>query len=106
MPRGDGTGPVGAGPMSGRGAGLCSGYRGAGLGGGAPWCGMGRGLGRGARRGLAGGGFGWRAAAGQIPVAPLTPAEQGRVLKEEKAFLERRLEAVEGRLKELDDGDK
>lgn len=26
MPRGDGTGPMGAGPMTGRAAGLCSGY--------------------------------------------------------------------------------
>lgn len=26
MPRGDGTGPVGAGPMTGRGAGFCAGY--------------------------------------------------------------------------------
>lgn len=26
MPRGDGTGPAGAGPMSGRGAGYCAGY--------------------------------------------------------------------------------
>ena len=27
MPRGDGTGPVGMGPMTGRAAGLCAGYR-------------------------------------------------------------------------------
>ena len=26
MPRGDGTGPLGAGPMTGRGAGYCTGY--------------------------------------------------------------------------------
>jgi hypothetical protein len=40
MPRGDGTGPFGQGPMTGRGAGYCvgSGYVGA-----ANWCGGGRG---------------------------------------------------------------
>lgn len=27
MPRGDGTGPAGMGPMTGRGAGFCAGYR-------------------------------------------------------------------------------
>jgi hypothetical protein len=62
MPRGDGTGPMGAGPMTGRGAGYCAGYGMPGYAGGAPWCGYGygygRGLGRG--RGFGGGGRGWR----------------------------------------------
>lgn len=62
MPGGDRTGPWGAGPMTGRGAGFCAGYgmpgymnpipgRGAGFGGG-----RGRGMGR----GFGGGGRGWR----------------------------------------------
>jgi len=64
MPRGDRTGPAGAGPMTGRGAGLCTGNampgylnpvagRGFGMG-------MGMGMGRG--RGAWGGGFGGRGA--------------------------------------------
>ncbi|MBI9077944.1 MAG: DUF5320 domain-containing protein [Desulfatibacillum sp.] len=55
MPRGDGTGPMGAGPMSGRGAGFCGqGLRGTGRG-----LGMGRGMGygMGSGRGLGNGRF-------------------------------------------------
>jgi len=44
MPRGDGTGPMGMGPMSGRGMGFCAGYQ-------AP--------------GYAGTGFGWRCGGGR-----------------------------------------
>ncbi len=64
MPAGDGTGPMGMGPMTGRAAGYCAGYgapgfanpafgRGLGLG----W---GRGRGYGLGRGWRGGGRGWR----------------------------------------------
>ena len=68
MPGGDGTGPMGAGPMTGRAAGYCAGYavpgftnpvpgRGFGFGGGRGW---GRGGGRGFGWGRGGGrGFGW-----------------------------------------------
>jgi hypothetical protein len=73
MPRGDGTGPAGMGPMTGRGAGFCAGYgapgfanaprggRGYGMG-----YGYGRGFGPGFGRGLGfgrgwGRGFGWQA---------------------------------------------
>ncbi len=54
MPRGDRTGPMGMGPMSGRGLGYCAGY-------GTPgyvqgWGGFGRGRGRGFGRGM---GRGW-----------------------------------------------
>jgi hypothetical protein len=77
MPRGDGTGPGGMGPMTGRAAGFCAGYaapgyasswggRGAGygLGRGAGW---GRGMGRG-WRGYGGAGYGYAA-----PVYPAAP---------------------------------
>ncbi|MEA2031609.1 MAG: DUF5320 domain-containing protein [candidate division Zixibacteria bacterium] len=72
MPRGDRTGPMGAGVMTGRGAGLCAGYdvpgymnqsagrgfgRGFGYGGGH---GFGRGMGGGFGHGFQGGGRGWR----------------------------------------------
>jgi hypothetical protein len=52
MPRGDGTGPVGMGPMTGRGAGFCAGYSGPGYmnaAGGRGYWGRGRGGGRGWR---------------------------------------------------------
>jgi len=52
MPRGDGTGPFGAGPMTGRAAGYCAGYGVPGYVNPVP----GRGLGR----GFWGGGRGWR----------------------------------------------
>ncbi|KPJ60646.1 MAG: hypothetical protein AMJ46_05120 [Latescibacteria bacterium DG_63] len=67
MPRGDRTGPLGAGPMTGRAAGLCAGYPTPGymnpIGGG--WFGRGRGWFGGGRggwggRGWGGGGRGWR----------------------------------------------
>ena len=79
MPRGDGTGPMGMGPMTGRAAGYCAGYPVPGFmnptpGGG--FGGMGRGWGRG--RGFGRGG-GWRAgygaaAYGPYAGAPYTPA--------------------------------
>ncbi|NLB34585.1 MAG: DUF5320 domain-containing protein [Elusimicrobia bacterium] len=66
MPRGDRMGPMGQGPMTGRGAGYCAGYPSPGFmnvgpGGGGPGYGRGFGAGRGfgGRRGFrAGGGFG------------------------------------------------
>jgi len=70
MPRGDGTGPAGMGPMTGRAAGYCAGYGAPGFASSA-W-GRGYGFGRGLGRGFAPGwgrgggrgfgrGFGWRA---------------------------------------------
>ena len=57
MPGRDGTGPMGMGPMTGRGAGVCSGYaqagnyrQGRGAGAAWAWYGMGRGMGRGRGR--------------------------------------------------------
>ena len=96
MPRGDGTGPMGMGPMTGRAAGYCAGYpvpgfmnaipgrgywgRGIGFGRGRAVRGYGRGLGRGGgfgggRGGGFGGGrgmgwgrgWGWRAGYGAPP---------------------------------------
>ena len=61
MPGGDRTGPLGAGPMSGRGAGFCRGYGRAGWANPAPWQRQGRGFGRGRGRARGGpGGYGWR----------------------------------------------
>jgi len=59
MPAGDGTGPMGMGPMTGRGAGLCAGYGVPGYMNSIPGRGFGMGFGRG-RGGGRGGGRGWR----------------------------------------------
>ncbi|HHW09802.1 MAG TPA: DUF5320 domain-containing protein [Firmicutes bacterium] len=109
MPRGDGTGPMRYGPMTGRGLGYCAGYpapgymhagygfgRGFGYGRGLGWgrvCG--RGMGIGFRRGF------------RTPVAPGVPGyphiDEEEALKEEAAYLEKSLEAVRKRLLELKD---
>ena len=92
MPGGDGTGPQGMGPMTGRAAGLCAGNPTPGYANPAPGMGLGRGrggLGRGGgwgRGGMRGGGRGWgggyypaipavpvQYAPGQVPVAPPAP---------------------------------
>ncbi|WP_069649868.1 DUF5320 domain-containing protein [Caloranaerobacter ferrireducens] len=109
MPRGDRTGPMGAGPMTGRKMGYCAGYdapgyvnagygRGYGRG-------FGRGLGRGCRRGFGigfgrgfGRGFGWRAFAYDAP----SKEELKGYINEEIKFLKDQLDSLEKRLKELD----
>jgi hypothetical protein len=57
MPRGDGTGPRGMGPMTGRAAGYCAGLDAPGYANAAPGRGFAMGFGRG---GFGGGGRGWR----------------------------------------------
>lgn len=86
MPRWDGTGPRGMGPMSGRGMGYCrrDSYRGRG---------MGYSLGYGPRYGRAGGGG----------FFPCSPGEEKAILENEKRFLEARLVEVEQVLKEFDE---
>ncbi|MFX0100088.1 MAG: DUF5320 domain-containing protein [Candidatus Hodarchaeota archaeon] len=72
MPRGDGTGPAGQGPMTGRGLGFCAGYdtpgftKGPGMG----WGGRGMAWGWGGRGGR---GMAWGRGA-RWGVAPVTPA--------------------------------
>jgi len=127
MPAGDGAGPMGMGPMTGRAAGFCAGY-------GVPGsmnlipgrgCGMGFGRGRGGWGfGGGGGGRGWRhmfhatgltgwqrAAIGWpafgggfvgAPVAPaMTKEQQVEALKEQAAFLGEQLDAVRKSIEEL-----
>lgn len=60
MPRGDGTGPAGAGPMSGRAAGYCAGFQVPGFTNPIPVAGAGFGRGRGFGGRGGGGGRGWR----------------------------------------------
>jgi hypothetical protein len=117
MPRGDGTGPAGLGPMTGRRAGFCAGY-------GAPgyanpvW---GRGWGRGGRgrgwrhwyyaTGLPGWARGgWPGPWGPAPYAPPAPWPQEprddvsdvEALREQAGYLEEALENVRRRLGELE----
>ena len=115
MPRGDGTGPAGFGPMTGRRLGYCAGYGRPGYM--TPGFGWGRGFGRGWGRG-----FGWRGWWGRYWGYPAdyfspfqystrvpTAAEEKEILKEEKEVLTDELEvlkeemkAIEERLKELE----
>ena len=113
MPRGDRTGPMGAGPMTGRGAGYCAGYsvpgymnsvpsRGWGVGYGAGW-GRGRGWGRGFGRG-----FGWRWAVYPYgyPAVPYTPGvkpqQETDILKGQAKAMQEELSAINQRIKELE----
>jgi len=77
----DGTGPVGQGPMTGRGLGPCG-------------CGMRRGFGRGFGRGL--GLRYWRYA----PVS-LTKEEQKKILEAELKEIDLEKQEIEKRLKEM-----
>ncbi len=118
MPRGNGMGPNGLGPMTGRGMGFCAGsdlpgYLNCGYGGG-----YGRGLGlgfrhQGAGRGGYGFGPGWgfRAGGFRYPgygpdfYAP-TPEEEKGSLKNYADGLRSRLEEIESRIRELSDEEK
>ncbi len=91
MPYRDGTGPAGAGPMTGRGLGLCGGARPAGWGmgfGGGRGFGPGRGFGRGMGFGR---GLGWFAAGYGQAGADFNKA----ALEERKAFLQAELDRMD-----------
>ena len=89
MPRGNGTGPAGQGPMTGRAAGYCAGHEVPGFANAAPRRGFG---------GRGGGGFGWRnrfnatgmtggqrGAMGPWPFAPEITAQQELAMMENQA---------------------
>lgn len=82
MPYGDGTGPMGRGPMTGRGFGPCA---------------RGRGFEKGFGRGR---GFGFRQMAFSEPVV-LTGEEEKKILEAELKDLETEKTAIEKKLKEL-----
>lgn len=121
MPRGDGTGPNGVGPMTGRGMGFCAGYDApgfvnpgpAGYGRGRGFAG--RGFGRGYGRGL-GRGFGWRNAGYGVPpyygggyawdYQPYTKEEEMTSLQSQAGFLKDRLEAIEKRMNDIESSEK
>lgn len=84
MPRQNGTGPTGMGPMTGRGMGPCGG-----------------GMTYGRRGG--GRGFGWRRFWGFYPAPNITKKEESEILSEEVQILEEELKAVKARLDEIKD---
>jgi len=107
MPGGNGTGPEGLGPMTGRGAGFCAGYSLPGYANSVGGRGMGMGRGRG--RGL-GRGFGWGRAGyvlpahgGGVSFAP-TVAHQQELdsLKGQAEYLVDVLDGIKKRIKELE----
>jgi len=112
MPRGDGAGPLGMGPMTGRRAGYCAGfgvpgYLNPGFGYGA-WYGRGCGRGWGFCRG-----FSFTAVPGRAPAGypvyggAYTPAGTEReYLNQQVEILEDQLEQVKKRLQEIDEEEK
>ena len=119
MPGGDGTGPGGMGPMTGRAAGFCAGYSvpgyanpvgGRGMGMGMGWGrGRGGGFGRGRDFGRAGYGFPAYGAAvnpyaySGVPFAPtVAPQQELDGLKGQAEYLEDALNGIKKRIEELE----
>lgn len=104
MPGGDRTGPAGAGPMTGRGLGLCGGY-------GAPGFMQGGWMARSAWGGRPwGGGRGWRHwfhATGlpgwmRFGHAPPSPQQEKEALKDQARWLEDELAVIRHRIENLE----
>jgi hypothetical protein len=120
MPAGDGTGPRGMGPMTGRGAGYCAGYGTPGYANPMPvWGGWGRGRGGGRGRGwrnmyyatgLPGWArYGYAPAWGAPPAAaygpygaPPTREQEAEFLKSQAEMLKEELDAISQRITELE----
>lgn len=106
MPGGDRTGPLGAGPLSGRGAGFCRGYGVPGYAN--PWRGAGRGAGygqggygRGRRnRYFETGVPGWAYDRWSVSATPAI-ADERRALEDQAVCLRTELQEIERRLDEL-----
>jgi len=108
MPRGNGTGPMGAGPMTGRAAGYCAEFATPGFANPAGYGGLGRGMGmrRGVRGGRRGMGFGFRNrfyAPETVQAPPISADQEKEYLANEAKALENDLEAIKKRLDELTD---
>lgn len=98
MPGGDRTGPLGAGPRTGRGMGFCGGYQQPGYGFQAGGFRGGFGFGR------AGAGRGWRNrfyATGIPGWVPPTPEQETADLKAQADMLKTQLDAIQKRIEEL-----
>lgn len=112
MPAGDGTGPMGMGPMTGRAAGFCAGYPVPGFMNPIPGRGFGGGRGRGWGRGRWSGGapfsgvpyaapYAFGAPFG-VPHAQPGPQQEADALKGQAEYLEGALEDIRKRLAELE----
>lgn len=108
MPKGDGTGPMGMGPMTGRGIGHCAGYAAPG------YAGCGRGRGRGFRRtyeltGLPGWArygahpYGFAPVAYQGVASAADEVDEKEVLQNQADFLENQLKGVRERLEKFEE---
>ncbi len=104
MPRGDGTGPAGMGPMTGRAAGYCAGYNMPGYMN--PYGGrMGAGFGRGRGRwwGYSPSPAVWAPPYGAYPYAPpYSEAQEKEALQSQVKFFEDQIAALQKRIKELE----
>jgi len=105
MPRGDGTGPGGMGPMTGRAAGFCAGFAVPGYMNPAPGRGFGRGGGRGGGRGwrhmyYATGAPGWMRAGWAAPAA-LPASDEREMLEQQLRVLQSQIERIQKRLDEI-----
>jgi hypothetical protein len=106
MPQGDRTGPMGGGPMTGRGAGFCGGHN---MPGRDFWA---QGGGRGWRHWFYITGlpawmrFGWRLAASGVPTAPsasrLSQEDEVEALKAQAGYLEQTLQSLRRRIQRLE----
>lgn len=97
MPKFDGTGPQGQGPMTGRGFGPCGGFVSC-----TPHCGMGWGMGRGGGFGKGSGmGFGFSNCHCCGWNQPQTKKDQLKALSEHKKYFEEKLEYIKKKEKEL-----
>lgn len=126
MPRGNGTGPMGMGPMSGRAAGYCGGFGVPGFVNAAPGRGMGAGFGRGfgaSGAGFGGGGRGrrnmfyatglpgWMRYGGTVPAygysafyQNLDPETEKRALRNRADALQSEIDNINQRLSEMETG--
>lgn len=110
MPGGDGTGPGGMGPMTGRAVGFCAGYEMPGYanpvgGRGRGFWGRGRG-GWGRGRGFGAGRFGWTPMGGGYPAydaGPVAPSREQELetLKQQAGYFQGALEDIQKRIDEL-----
>jgi len=110
MPYGDGTGPQGMGPMTGRGAGYCAGYAVPGYMNPIPVRGFRMGFGRGRGRGWRN----WHYATGmpafgswvpQYPTPPVwtpSPQDESEMLKNQADFLKKQLDDIQNRISILE----
>ncbi len=100
MPRGDRTGPMGAGPLTGRAAGYCAGFAAPG------YANFGGGRGRGMGYGRGGGGFGRGFGRGGIgpavPAVAPTGDQELAVLKQQSQQLQADMELIQSRIRELE----